>query len=98
MAKQIYGEINSIRDLIKISKQIRRDVSKAKTAAALTELHKRQSYLVTLTFSPNFRKKFARMIGPLRTAAKTQYTKTAKQINKKAKKLKLNIVYDTYWG
>jgi len=95
---RIYGELNNIKDLRKISRKIRNNVRKARTQAALTELHRRQLYLCTLTFSPNFRSKFKRKIGPLRNAAKREYTKTSLLINRKAKSLGLKVKYDKYWG
>ena len=95
---RIYNKIDNLKDLRTVSNKIRKDIRKVKLQSALTELHKRQSFLVTLTYSPSFRKKFGSKIISLRKVAKFEYTKTALLINRKAKSLGLKVKYDKYWG
>lgn len=93
-----YGEIKKISDLIRVSNMIRRDVSHAHTLSALSLLHKRQAYLVTLTHSPTFKSNFNGSVVNLRMTAKTQYSKTSKLINKKVKSMGLDHKFDENWG
>jgi len=96
--KQIYGKVEGISDIRKINEKIRGNVRSAKSRPRLTELHKRSSYLCTLTHSPAWKKSFIGKISKVRQVAKTEYTKTAKAINAKAKRLGLKANYDTKWG
>lgn len=92
-----YGSVNSAQDIIEINILIRRDVRYARTREDLTELHRRSMYLVTLTYSPAWRKHFQGK--PPRKTAAREFHKTAVLINKRARDLHLPIdFYDTVWG
>ena len=89
----IYSHIRTINDIRKINQKIRNDVRKAKSRARLTELYNRSKYLVTLTFSPNWRRLFRGKLLNARKVAREEFTKTANLINKK-----LDGKYDITYG
>ena len=94
----IYGEVNSPQDITKINEKIRSEVRTAKSRARLSELHKRSQYLITLTYSPNFKKSLYGEISDVRNRAKKEFSKTAKVINEKAERLNVESNYDEKWG
>jgi len=94
----IYGEVENKSDLEKIFLQIRGDVEKAGTRPALTELHRRAGYLVTLTHSPSWEEKFGKEVTDLRRLAEAEFRKTAHQINRQARAIGTDADYDETWG
>ena len=95
---RIYGEVEKIEDITKINRMIRRDVRKAKTKSRLTELYNRSKYLVTLTYSPAWKKHFRGKILKARKRAMKEFEKTAKLINRRAKQLGIAKRYDVTYG
>jgi len=96
--QRIYSAISGVSDIRKINQMIRNEVKRAKSRKELTELHKRSSYLVTLTFSPAWKEGFRGKIAQMRTAAKEEFAKTARAINSRCRQLGLEPNYDTKWG
>jgi hypothetical protein len=96
--RHIYGEINSKADMGKIFLAIRKDVEKARSRAALTELYKRAGYLLTLTYAPSWEEKFGKEARGLRKAGEEEFSKTAKKINRRAKQIGTDADYDDKWG
>ncbi len=60
MAHDVYGEIDSRTDLKNVFLEIRHDVESAHSRPALTELHKRAGYLITLTHAPSWQETLGR--------------------------------------
>ena len=56
----VYGEIDSRTDLKNVFLEIRHDVESAHSRPALTELHKRAGYLITLTHAPSWQETLGR--------------------------------------
>ena len=96
--QRIYSAISGVSDIRKINQMIRNEVKRAKSRKELTELHKRSSYLVTLTFSPAWKEGFRGKIAQMRTAAKEEFAKTARTINSRCRQLGIEPNYDTKWG
>ena len=96
--QRIYSAISGVSDIRKINQMIRNEVKRAKSRKALTELHKRSSYLVTLTFSPAWKEGFRGKIAQMRSAAKEEFAKTARAINSRCRQLGIEPNYDTKWG
>ena len=96
--QRIYSAISGVSDIRKINQMIRNEVKRAKSRKELTELHKRSSYLVTLTFSPAWKEAFRGKIAQMRTAAKEEFAKTARAINSRCRQLGIEPNYDTKWG
>jgi len=96
--KHIYGEINNKTDMKKVFSEIRSDVKQARSRPALTELYKRAGYLITLTHAPSWDKKFGRASGSLRKTGEEEFSKTARQINRRAKNLNAKADFDEKWG
>jgi hypothetical protein len=94
----IYGEIDNKSDLEKVFREIRKDVSEAKSRAGLTELYKRAGYLITLTFAPSWDEKFGTEAKKLRREAREEFTTTARKINSRAKTIGTEADYDETWG
>jgi hypothetical protein len=94
----VYGEVDSKSDLEKIYREMRQDVEKAKSRAALTELHKRAGYLITLTHAPSWKEKFGAKAGDLRDEAEKEFATTARAINRRAREIGTEADYDETWG
>lgn len=94
----IYGEVESKTGLKKIFRAIRQDVEKAKSRSALTELHKRAGYLITLTHAPSWETKFGKEAAQLRQVAKEEFGTTARKINRRAREIRTDADYDETWG
>ncbi len=94
----IYGEVNSKTSLKKVFTEIRDDVDKAKSRSALTELHRRAGYLITLTYAPSWEEKFGKEANDLRKVARDEFATTARKINRRAKEIGTDADYDESWG
>ena len=95
MGKVIYGHVETISDIGRINKEIRGNVANAKTRNRLSKLMKRSAYLLTLSNTPAWKKKFRGKLRPLRKEIRQEYTKTAKSANARAKYIKTTPDYDT---
>jgi hypothetical protein len=96
--EHVYGEVNSAGDLRRIFAQIRSEVAMATSRGELTELYRRAGYLVTLTFSPAWEKRFGDEVIELRQLAEEEFSKTAHKINERAKAIGTDPDYDETWG
>jgi hypothetical protein len=96
--RQIYGEVNTQKDLKKVFSQIRHDIDEADSRPALTELYRRAGYLITLSHAPSWEKKFGDEARALRTLAEEEFSATARQINRRAKQIGAEADYDETWG
>ena len=94
----VYGEVNNKTGLKKIFTHIRRDVAGAKSRPSLSELYKRAGYLITLTYSPAWDKKFGTDANTLRRLGQEEFQKTAKKINSRAKQIGAKADFDEKWG
>lgn len=65
---------------------------------ALTELHKRAGYLITLTHAPSWKEKFGDEAKELRKEAEKEFASTARKINRRAKEIGTDADYDEKWG
>jgi hypothetical protein len=98
MTNHIYGEVDSIEDLRKIAAQIRLDMDNARDRAELTELKKRGDYLVTLTYSPAWQKKFGKRIEWLREVARAEDRRTTLRANRIAAAKDWDAEYHPWGG
>jgi hypothetical protein len=96
--RHIYGEINNKTNMREVFTAIRKDVSRAKSRSALTELYKRAGYLITLTHAPSWKEKFGREASELRKLGEKEFSSTAKKINSRAKKIGAEADFDETWG
>ena len=94
----VYGDIDSKTDLKNVFKEIRHDVEEARSRDALTELHKRAGYLITLTHAPSWKEKFGDEAKELRKEAEKEFASTARKINRCAKEIGTDADYDEKWG
>lgn len=94
----VYGPMHTITDLQEISREIRKQVKKARNRKRLGELHSRQGYLITLSYSPSVQKGLSVSVGRFRKEAKEQYSITARAINRRARQLGLKPNFDVKWG
>ncbi len=97
-ATQIYGQVSNQSNLRGIFRDIRRDVTQAKSRPALTELYKRAGYLITLTHAPSWKEKFGRRAATLRQVAEKEFSQTARKINHQAEQIGAEADYDEKWG
>jgi hypothetical protein len=96
--RQIYGEIDNAADMKRVYKEIREDVERAGSRPALTELHRRAGYLITLTYAPAWEQKFGREADALRKVGEEEFSKTARAINRRAEQIGTAADYDENWG
>src|SRR5262245_10519592 len=96
--RHIYGEVNSKTGMKRVFTAIRRDVEKAHSRPALTELYKRAGYLVTLTHAPSWEQKFGKEANKLRQLGREEFRKTARKINRQANRVGTPANYDETWG
>jgi len=85
MGKPIYRRIENAKDIGKINRMIRSQIRSARTRSRLTELKKRSRYLIVLTYSPAWRKRYN--IQALRRRARKEYILTVKVANARLKKI-----------
>ena len=96
--RHVYGEVENEADLARIFDEIRQDVRAADSRPTLTELHKRAGYLITLTYAPSWEEKFGHKAEKLRMAARDEFRRTAKIINRRAEQIGAEPNYDESWG
>src|SRR5215470_2122173 len=96
--RHIYGEVKSETGLKRVFREIRKDVSTARSRPALSELYKRAGYLIALTKAPAWRKKFGSETPEMQRVAKTEFSSTARKINTRAKTIGAEGDFDTKWG
>jgi hypothetical protein len=96
--RHIYGEVSSKTDMKRVFGAIRRDVTEAKSRQALTELHRRAGYMITLTYAPSWEEKFGRKAAGLREVGEEEFGKTARKINQRAKAIGTEPDYAESWG
>jgi hypothetical protein len=94
----VYGEIDNKSDLERVFREIRKNAEHAKSRSALTELHRRAGYLITLTYAPSWDEKFGAKAKQLRADAQDEFKTTAHQINRRAKEIGTEADYDDTWG
>lgn len=95
----MYQHVKGVTDIREINKKIRKEIRHAKSRDKLTELLGRSRYLITLTFSPGWKKSYKGKLRDMRRAAKEEYTTTARTANKMVDKLELSGgYYDIEWG
>jgi hypothetical protein len=100
MAKDthIYGEVDNKTDLKHVFSEIRRDVEIAKSRFDLTELYRRAGFLIPLTNTSSWEKKFGDEIDEIREVAEEEFAKTARMINRRAEEIGTESNYDETWG
>ena len=94
----IYGEVNSLEDLRRINREIRREMDGVTSQAQLTELKKRSDYLCTLAEAPSWQKKFGEKIDRVREVVQEEDTKTSQRANELAKKHGWDTEYHPWSG
>jgi hypothetical protein len=95
---QIYGEVNSLEDLRRINREIRREMDGVSSQPQLTELKKRSDYLCTLAAAPSWEKKFGQKIDRVKEVAREEDIKTTQHANALAKKHGWDTEYHAWSG
>jgi len=96
--RNIYGEVKNESDLKEIYRAIRSEIEGARSRPALTELYKRAGYLITLTHTPAWKKRFGDRIASLRALGQEQFSITARSVNRRAEQIGVRGDYDETWG
>jgi hypothetical protein len=94
----IYGEVNSLEDLRRINREIRREMDAVTSRPQLTELKKRSDYLCTLAEAPSWQEKFGQKIDRVRQVVQEEDAKTTQHANKLAKKHGWDAEYHPWGG
>lgn len=94
----VYGEIDNKTNMIEVFREIRKDVASASDRSALTELYRRAGYLITLSYSQAWQKKFGDDIKEIRSTAENEFRTTVKKINSRAEDIGTDADYDDEWG
>ena len=96
--RNVYGEVENESDLKEIYRAIRSEIEGARSRPALTELYKRAGYLITLTHTPAWKKRFGDRIASLRALGRQQFGITARSVNRRAEQIGVRGDYDETWG
>ena len=94
MGKPMYGKVDRIKDVETVNGKIRGQIRKATTTARLQELLSRSRYLYTLSFTKAWKNNFRGKLTSLRKKIKSEYTKTSKLANQRAKTLGIKAFFD----
>jgi cell division septum initiation protein DivIVA len=94
----IYGAVNSLEDLRRINREIRREMDGVTSQAQLTELKKRSDYLCTLAEAPSWEKKFGQKIDRVKEVVREEDIKTTQHANALAKKHGWDTEYHAWSG
>ena|ERR1700678_3086270 len=97
-SRDIYGPVENESDLRRVFREIREDVEQASSRPALTELHRRAGYLITLTYSPSWSEKLGGEVARLRRVAEEEFGETAHRINERANQIGTDADYSETWG
>ena len=96
--RPIYGHVNGITDIQDINRKIRGQIRRTRSVQRITELVARSRYLITLTYSPAWRKRFKGKIRRIRAVAAKEYETTARLANRRLKQLGRSPRYDVTYG
>jgi len=96
--QHIYGEVDNKTNLQDVFLQIRKDIEKAGSRGAITELYRRAGYLITLSYADSWQKKFGDDIGEIRSIAEDEFRTTARRANARAEEIGTEADYDEAWG
>lgn len=87
MSKVVYSHIENAKDIGRINRKIRSELRSAKTRKRIVELKRRSGYLITLTHSPAWKKRYN--VSALRKRAKSEYNMTVELATGRMQKLKV---------
>jgi hypothetical protein len=96
--RNLYGEVHSEADLKEVYRSIRREVERAHSRPALTQLYKRAGYLVTLARTLAWQEKLGSKTLSLRALCQEEFGVTARNINRRAREIGVRDDYDEAWG
>jgi hypothetical protein len=94
----IYGDVNSLEDLRRINRQIRKEMNAVKKREELTELKKRSDYLCTLTLAPSWQERFGQKTRRLLEVAREEDRRTVEHANKVARRQGWAAEYHAWRG
>ena len=98
-SKLIYGHVDSADDITQINRKIRNQIRHTKKKERITELVRRSLYLITLTHSPVWRKKFGeKRLQAVKKRAIDEYERTTRVANRRLIKLGYAPRFDVVWG
>jgi hypothetical protein len=90
-------ERNARTDLRGRFREIREDVEKAQSREELTELYKRNVYMILKTHSSPLDEKFDKDMKTRRETAEREFARTVHLINQQAKKIGVEADYSENW-
>ena len=96
MAK--YSQVSAPIDIVRINRMLQKEAKESKTKDHLARLRQKSQYLYALTFSPSWETHTHGHVMKMRNAAESQYTETARIINKRMKQLGYSMKFDTKIG
>jgi hypothetical protein len=94
----VYGEIDNQSNLKDVFLEIRRGVEEADSRRDLTKLYRQAGYLIALTHSPAWEKKFGSDVKTLRQVGQEEFARTARKLNHRAEDIGTEPDYDEKWG
>lgn len=92
------SRIESITDMKHVYADIRAGVPDAGSRRQLTTLYRQASSVITHSFAPTWKKKYGDKLPGLRKTAESEFRKTARAINRRAKQLGTDADYDEEYG
>lgn len=85
------------KDLHQVFREIRESVEKAQTREELTELYKRTGYMITMTHATPVEEKHDREMKRRRDTTEREFARTARSINRRAKKIGTESDFNENW-
>jgi hypothetical protein len=96
--KTTYSHVGNVSQLKQVFEDIRQEVELTTSQQELLKFYRQAGYLVALTATPAWTKRFGQRITAIKDTAKLEFTATANEINRRAKTLGFPSRYDTTWG
>ena len=98
MSRSIYGDVHSRTGMRAAFREIRRDISAARSPSALQELYRRAGYVVSLTYEPTWHERFGEALEEIRGLAIEEFARSTRAINRRAERMGTDARYDDHWS
>jgi hypothetical protein len=92
------NEVDTQPDVWDVFKDLRHDVEHAPSTKVLNELYKRAGYLLTLTRTSAWERRYGLEAAALRKLAEAEFALTARKINRRAQAIGVEANYREKWG
>lgn len=92
------SRIENVGDMHQVYRDIRKEIGSAKTRGRLSTIYRQALSVITHSFASSWKKKYGSKLPRLRSVAKEEFTRTVRAINKRARKIGSDKMYDETYG